>query len=90
MPALTVQIDRPTVPTGRRIPFSGTVEPFAPKRVLVVLERHTGRGVVRVQAKRVRVRGGRFSTYVRPRLRGRYRLTVQAAGTTVRRKLRAT
>ena len=90
MPALTVQIDRPTVRTGRRIPFSGTVEPFAPKRVLVTLERHTSRGVVRVQTKRVRVRGGRFSTYVRPRLRGRYRLTVQAAGTTVRRKLRAT
>jgi len=89
LPKVTVEIRRPTVRAGRRVTIRGTVGPTWPARVLLTLERHTARGTVVVARKQVRVRDGAFATEVRLGLRGRHRLTIQAAGTTVRRKLRA-
>ena len=89
-PQVVVDVPHPTQRTGRRITLSGSVGPTWPARLQLTLERHTSRGVVVVQRKRVRISGGRFATYVRPTRKGRYRLTLEAAGTTVRRKLRAT
>jgi hypothetical protein len=88
-PTLALNISKPLVRRGTRIDITGTVGPTAPQKVHVVLERHGGRGLQTIVDKRVRVRNGSFRTFVRPALRGRYRLTVQAQGTTKRRSLRA-
>jgi hypothetical protein len=88
-PNIKVALSSATVLRGRRIRVSGTVGPSWPTQVQLLLERHTGRGVVRVQRKKVRVRRGRFGTYVRLPRKGRYRLSVSGQGTTTRRKLRA-
>jgi hypothetical protein len=88
-PTVTVDLSRSTVRRGRRIDVTGDVGPTWPQRIQLTLERHSGRGIVRVQHKQVRVRRGHFATTVRPRLRGRYRLTISADGTVKRRKLRA-
>ena len=86
-PKVAVQLSRATIRRGRRVDVTGTVGPTWPSRVQVTLERHVGRRVVRVSRRTVRVREGNFATVIRPRLRGRYRLTVKARGTTVRRKV---
>ena len=88
-PTVTITLSGTSVRRGRRIGITGTVGPTAPQTVRVLLERHAGGATVKVVDKRVRVRNGTFRTFVRPTLRGRYRLTVQALGTVKRRKLLA-
>ena len=57
--------------------------------MICVLERQAGSRWVRVQRKRIDVRGGRFATKVRPKRPGLYRVSVIADGVTRRRTLRA-
>jgi hypothetical protein len=88
LPALSIALGARRVPAGRAVRVSGTLAPAAP-RVECVLERRVGRRWVRVQRKRIAVRGGRYATTVRPRRPGLYRISVGAPGATVRRLLRA-
>jgi hypothetical protein len=88
-PHITVELSSRDGAPGRRVEVTGTVGPSWPTRINLKFERHTGRGLRRVQRKKVRVRNGTFSTYIRPPKRGRYRLTISAQGTRVRRKVLA-
>ena len=56
---------------------------------MCLLERQVGSRWVRVQRKRINVRGGRFATKVRPKTAGLYRVSIIADGVTRRRTLRA-
>ena len=68
----------------------GTVGPKpADGRVTVLLERRRRGRYVRVQRKRIVVRGGRFETRLRLRREGAYRLTVATEGAAVERRLSA-
>ena len=73
---------------ARASPISGTLAP-SQARVVCLLERQVGSRWVRVQRKRINVRGGRFATKVRPTRAGLYRVSIIADGVTRRRTLRA-
>jgi hypothetical protein len=88
IPRVTVAVSHATVRSAGRIHLSGTIGPSWPRRLTLTLERHTRSGTVLVQRKRIRVRNGAYRTYVRLWRRGRYRLTIDAAGGVKRRKLR--
>lgn len=90
LPLVTVELSARRVREGRRVAVNGEVAP-RPRggRVVCILERrHRGRWV-RVQRKRIRVRSGRYATYVRPRRAGLYRVTIAAPGAVKRRLVRA-
>jgi hypothetical protein len=89
-PRVTLAVSHATVRAGRKIAVTGTVGPTWPAKLTLTLERHTARGTVRVRRRRVRIRNGAYRTSLRPARKGRYRLTIEAAGTSVRRKLRIT
>jgi hypothetical protein len=88
IPTLTLALAPRRAPAGSRVAVSGTLLPSEP-RVQCVLERRVGSRWITVQRKRVSVRGGSYSTFVRPRTPGLYRVSVLATGTVRRRTLRA-
>jgi hypothetical protein len=88
VPSLTLTSDKRRATAGSSFAISGTLAPAQP-RVQCLLERQVGRRWVTVQRKRINVRGGRFSTSVRPGKPGLYRVSIVADGVTRRRTLRA-
>ncbi len=88
VPSLKIGISTSRPRRGRAVTVQGTMSPAA-ARVTVQFERRVGRRWVRVQRKRIAVRGGAFKTIVRPPVRGRYRLTVSGSGVKRTRRLRA-
>jgi N-acetylmuramoyl-L-alanine amidase len=89
-PVVTVSLSRTKVRRKRRIDVTGTVTPRPAGKISLLLERHSGRGVVTVRRRKLRVRSnGSFAAVVRPTRRGRYRVSITAGPTTRRRKLRA-
>jgi hypothetical protein len=88
VPVLTLGTNRRRARRGRRFAVSGRLDP--PQAVVTcVLQRQVGRRWVTVQRKRIGLRRGRYATTVRPRVAGRYRVTIQATGATKQRLLRA-
>jgi hypothetical protein len=75
---------------GRAVGVSGTLVPAQATFVTCVVERRVGRRWVRVQRKRINVRGGRFATRIRQRRAGLYRVWVVAPNATIRRRVRFT
>jgi hypothetical protein len=87
-PSLRIALGTSRPRRRRRVTVTGTMNPATP-RVRVTFERRSGRRWVRVQRKRIAVTDGAFSTYVRPPVPGRYRLSVSGGGITRRRRFRA-
>ena len=89
VPLLSLALSPRRLRTGRVVAVSGTVSP-SPGRVACLLERRVGTRWVRVQRKRINVRGGGFKTRIRARRAGLYRVSIVAPGGTIRRLFRAT
>jgi hypothetical protein len=90
VPRLTLALVPRRLRAGRVVRVAGTLAPARPVRVTCLVERRSGRRWVRVQRKRINVRGGRFSTRLRLRRPGLYRVSIVTAGATIRRLVRAT
>jgi hypothetical protein len=88
VPSMTLTSDKRGAQAGTAFAIGGTLAPSQP-RVQCLLERQVGSRWVTVQRKRINVRGGRFSTKVRPTRPGLYRVSIIADGVTRRRTLRA-
>jgi hypothetical protein len=88
VPSMSLTSDKRRAKAGTSFAISGTLAPSQP-RVVCLLERQVGKRWVRVQRKRINVRGGRFRTSVRPKTPGLYRVSIIADGVTRRRTLRA-
>ena len=89
IPKLTLVLEPRRTPAGQTSKVTGTLGPTWPPRIELVLERQSGKRWVPVTKKRINVRGGKFSSVVRPKKPGRYRVSVIAPGSTTRRLLRA-
>jgi hypothetical protein len=90
LPLLRLALSSRRVRHGRYVAVSGTVSPRpATGRVEVRLERRVGRRWLRVQRKRIGVRGGRYLTKVRLRRAGVYRVSVLTPGATKGLQVRA-
>ena len=88
VPSMALTTDKRRAKAGTAFAVSGVVAP-AQSRVVCLLERQVGSRWVRVQRKRINVRGGRFATKVRPTRAGLYRVSIVADGVTRRRTLRS-
>ena len=88
VPSLALTTDKRRAKAGTAFAVSGVLAP-AQSRVVCLLERQVGSRWVRVQRKRINVRGGRFATKVRPKRAGLYRVSIVADGVTRRRTLRS-
>lgn len=88
VPSMALTTDKRRAKAGTAFSVSGTMAP-SQARVVCLLERQSGSRWVRVQRKRINVRGGRFATSVRPKTPGLYRVSIIADGVTRRRTLRA-
>jgi hypothetical protein len=89
VPSLRVTVPKTSVRRRRAVTLSGTISPSMP-RVTVLFERRVGRRWLPVQRKRITVTDGAFTSYVRPPVPGRYRLSVTGGGVTRRRRIAAT
>jgi hypothetical protein len=90
VPSMALTTDKRRARAGRSFAISGVLAPAGQRRVVCLLERQVGSRWVRVQRKRINVRGGRFATKVRPTRPGLYRVSILADGVVRRRTLRAT
>jgi uncharacterized protein with LGFP repeats len=79
-------VDRARFRRGRVVTVTGTATPA--ERVRLTLERRVGRRWVRERRRRLRVTDGAFSVRLRPRERGKYRVTAQVGSIRRRRILR--
>jgi N-acetylmuramoyl-L-alanine amidase len=79
-------VDRVRFRRGRVVTVTGTATPA--ERVRLTLERRVGRRWVRERRRRLRVTNGAFSVRLRPRERGKYRVTAQVGSIRRRRILR--
>jgi hypothetical protein len=86
LPLLSLAIDRDRMRLGQVVGATGTASPA--ERVRLTLERRSGRRWVRERRRSLAVRDGAFSIRLRPRSRGKYRLTVQVGSVKRRRLLR--
>ena len=90
LPTLRLGLSSRRVRHGRAIAVSGTISPHpAGGRVEVRLDRLVGRRWVRVQRKRINVRGGRYLTRVKLRRAGLHRVSVITPGATKRLRVRS-
>jgi hypothetical protein len=90
LPTLRLGLSSRRVRRGRAIAISGTISPKPVSgRVEIRLERLVGRRWMRVQRKRIGVRGGRYLTRAKLRRRGLYRVSVITPGATKRLRVRA-
>jgi N-acetylmuramoyl-L-alanine amidase-like protein len=90
LPLLTLALNTRRVRERRRVAVSGEMAPRpAGGRVTCILERRLRGRWVRIQRKRINVRGGRYATPVRLPRAGLYRITVTAPGATKRTYVRA-
>jgi N-acetylmuramoyl-L-alanine amidase-like protein len=83
---LSVKLGRRRLRLGKSVSIRGTAEPADTVRILV--QRRVRRRWVRERTRELRVRGGAFHMRLRPRGRGRYRLTIQVGRVKRRRYLR--
>jgi hypothetical protein len=90
LPTLRLGLSSRRVRHGRAIAISGTISPKPVSgRVEVRVERLVGRRWVRVQRKRIVVRGGRYLTRAKLRRKGLYRVSVIVPDATKRLRVRA-
>ena len=89
LPKLTCKLGAKRVATGSAVSVTGALGPTWPRRVVLVFERRVRGRWVRVQRKRINVRGGGFSSTVRPKQGGLHRVRIIAPGVTKTRTLRA-
>ncbi len=90
LPTLRLGLSSRRVRHGRALAVSGTMTPRpATGRVEVRVERLIGRRWVRVQRKRINVRGGRYLTKIKLRRPGLHRVSVVAPGATTRLRVRS-
>ena len=90
VPKLTLELNRSRVRSGTAIEVSGTYGPLpGPGRAQLVFERQVGKRWVIVQKKQINIRGGAFSTRVRPKDAGLHRVWITTPGASVRRSVRA-
>jgi N-acetylmuramoyl-L-alanine amidase len=83
---VAIAVDRVRFRRGRTVTVTGTATPA--ERVRLTLERRVGRRWVRERRRRLRVTDGAFSVRLRPRERGKYRVTAQVGRIRRRRILR--
>jgi hypothetical protein len=75
---LNLSLSRNRIRLGRRIRARGTADPAT--KVRLMLDVRSRRRWVRSRTRLVRVRRGAYNAVVRPRGRGKYRVTVQVGG----------
>jgi len=89
LPSLSLALSARRIRRRAAVAVTGTLSPRpAGGRVTCTLERQVRGSWVLVQRKRINVRSGVFSTRVRPRVAGLYRVTVSTPGATKRLSLR--
>jgi hypothetical protein len=88
VPKLTLALKPRRLRAGRVVGVTGTMLPAQPTLVVCTVERRAGRRWKLVQRKRIAVRGGRFSTRIRERRAGLYRISISAPNATIRRLVR--
>ncbi len=75
---LNLTLNRNRLRLGSRVRVSGTADPAG--QVRLMLDVRSRRRWVRARTRLVRVRRGTYNAFVRPRGRGKYRVTVQVGG----------
>jgi hypothetical protein len=88
IPKLTLALKPHRLRARSAVGVSGTMVPAQAILVVCTVERRVGRRWKGVQRKRIAVRGGRFSTRVRQRKPGLYRISISAPNATIRRLVR--
>jgi len=83
---LNISLNKSRIRLGRRVRVSGTADPAT--RVRLMLDLRSRRRWRRQRTRLLRVRSGVYNAYVRPRGRGKYRVTVQVGSIKRRRTLR--
>jgi N-acetylmuramoyl-L-alanine amidase len=83
---LNLKLSRNRLRLGSRVRVTGTADPAT--RVRLMLDVRSRRRWVRARTRLVRVRRGAYRAWVRPRGRGKYRVTVQVGGIKRRRSLK--
>jgi hypothetical protein len=86
IPRLSLGLDDDRPSHGDVVEITGTVDPS--QRVKLLLHRRVGRRWKRERKRKLRAVDGAFGVRLRPRRRGRYRVTVKAGGVRRRRHLR--
>ncbi len=90
LPTLRLGLSSRRLRHGRAVAVSGTISPRPTTgRVEVRVDRLVGRRWIRVQRKRINVRGGRYLTRVKLRRAGLHRVSVITPGATKRLRVRA-
>src|SRR4051794_1568616 len=89
VPRMDLVIDKRRAHAGTAFAVSGTMSPAQP-RVVCLLERQVRGRWRTVQRKRIAVRNGAYTTKVKPRTPGLYRVSIIATGVSRRRTFRAT
>ena len=89
LPRLTIALSSRRVNTGTKVAVTGTLGPTWPRRIELRFERRVRGRWVKVQRKRINVRDGGYSTFVRPRSAGLHRVRILAPGVSITRTLRA-
>jgi N-acetylmuramoyl-L-alanine amidase len=83
---LNLSLNRNRLRLGSRVRARGTADPAT--HVRLMLDVRSRRRWVRSRTRLIRVRRGAYNTWMRPRGRGKYRVTVQVGGIKRRRTLR--
>jgi hypothetical protein len=84
-----LELEPRRVRAGEKVAVTGTLGPTWPQRIELLLEiKRRGRWV-KVQRKKINVRSGGFTSVVRPKQPGLYRVSAIAPGATKRRLVRA-
>jgi hypothetical protein len=90
IPRVAMKISTRRAAPSTKVNVTGNVGPSWPTKVALVLEIKRGGAWRPVQRKRINVRGGGFSSFVRPKAPGLYRISIEAPGSVARRQLRVT
>jgi N-acetylmuramoyl-L-alanine amidase len=88
VPSLAMAVSSRRLRRRRRFAVSGVVTPGRESHVVVTLDRKVRGRYRRVRKRRVRLRGGRYLRFFRPRLPGLYRVTVRVPGARARQYVR--
>lgn len=88
VPRITLGISPRRPGAAERVSVTGTVGPGWPAKAVLRFERRIRGRWVKVQEKRINVRGGRYGSVVRPPGTGLYRVTILVPGASISRRLR--
>ncbi len=89
IPRLTLSLSPRRLRFGRRTRITASVEPATITRATLIVERRVGSRYYRVSRRKVTFVDGQLSTTFRPPRTGRFRVTLQARGSTIARLVRA-